>query len=159
MEKVLKPNQIKKESNSNLFKNLLKQNVFMILLSIVFIWGVFYFSTNGKFLTARNISNLFRQMSITGMISIGMVFVIISNEIDLSAGSAMALLGGVAAILNVKMGLAVAPVVVITLVLGALIGLWNGVWVSLKIPSFIVTLAGMLAFRGVLIGKIRFQMI
>lgn len=139
-------------SQPNFFKSLLKQNTFMILISIVTIWTIFYFFTGGKFLTARNMSNLFRQMSITGMISIGMIFVIISNEIDLSAGSAMALLGGVAAILNVQFGLGVVPVVFITLMLGVLIGLWNGFWVSLKIPSFIVTLAGMLAFRGILVG-------
>ena len=140
------------KNKKSFLKNMLSQNIFMIILSIIFIWIVFSFFTDGKFLTARNISNLFRQMSITGMISIGMIFVIISNEIDLSAGSAMALLGGIAAILNVKLGLGVVPVVVITLFLGMLIGVWNGFWVSLKIPSFIVTLAGMLAFRGILVG-------
>ncbi|MGL5541747.1 MAG: sugar ABC transporter permease [Fusobacteriaceae bacterium] len=124
----------------------------MIVLSILMIWSVFYFLTGGTFLTARNISNLFRQMSITGTIAIGMIFIIISGEIDLSAGSAMALLGGVAAILNVKMGWGVVPVVVCTLFLGVLMGAWNGFWVSLKIPSFIVTLSGMLAFRGILVG-------
>lgn len=136
----------------NLIKQLFSQNIFMIVLSILAIWGVFYFLTGGTFLTARNISNLFRQMSITGTIAIGMIFIIISGEIDLSAGSAMALLGGVAAILNVQMGWGVLPVVLCTLVLGILIGLWNGFWVSLKIPSFIVTLSGMLAFRGILVG-------
>ncbi|MEG0237322.1 sugar ABC transporter permease [Cetobacterium sp.] len=140
------------ESKRTNLKDLMKQNIFMILVSITVIWITFYFLTDGKFLTARNISNLFRQMSITGMISIGMIFVIISNEIDLSAGSAMALLGGIAAILNVKLGFGVFSVIVITLLLGMLIGLWNGFWVSLKIPSFIVTLAGMLAFRGILVG-------
>ncbi|MBC2850922.1 sugar ABC transporter permease [Cetobacterium sp. 8H] len=140
------------ESKGSTLKDLMKQNIFMILVSIAVIWITFYFLTDGKFLTARNISNLFRQMSITGMISIGMIFVIISNEIDLSAGSAMALLGGIAAILNVKLGFGVFSVIVITLLLGMLIGLWNGFWVSLKIPSFIVTLAGMLAFRGILVG-------
>lgn len=140
------------EYKTSKLKDLTKQNIFMILVSLAIIWVTFYFFTNGKFLTARNISNLFRQMSITGMISIGMIFVIISNEIDLSAGSAMALLGGVAAILNVKLGFGVISVVLITILLGMLIGLWNGFWVSLKIPSFIVTLAGMLAFRGILVG-------
>lgn len=152
MSEILQSNKIISKKKKNFIKNILNQNIFMILLSIVFIWIVFYFFTNGKFLTARNISNLFRQMSITGMISIGMIFVIISNEIDLSAGSAMALLGGIAAILNVKLGMGIIPVVIITLILGMLIGLWNGFWVSLKIPSFIVTLAGMLAFRGILVG-------
>lgn len=143
---------LEQTKSKNLLKELMKQNIFVIILSILFIWLTFYFLTDGIFLTPRNISNLFRQMSITGMISIGMVFVIISNEIDLSAGSAMALLGGIAAILNVKYGVSVFPVVLITLALGAILGLWNGIWVSLKIPSFIVTLSGMLAFRGILVG-------
>lgn len=138
--------------SKHIFKVLIKQNIFMIIFSIIFIWLTFHFLTGGTFLTPRNISNLFRQMSITGMLSIGMIFVIISNEIDLSAGSAMALLGGIAAILNVKLGMGIIPVIIITLLLGVLIGLWNGLWVSLKIPSFIVTLAGMLAFRGILVG-------
>ena len=150
MEKIITTSVQNKKNN--LFKEIMKQNIFMIILSIIFIWITFPFLTDGTFLTARNISNLFRQMSITGMLSIGMIFVIISNEIDLSAGSAMALLGGVAAILNVNLGFGIVPVIVITLLLGVLIGLWNGLWVSLKIPSFIVTLAGMLAFRGILVG-------
>lgn len=150
MEKIITTSVQNKKNN--LFKEIMKQNIFMIILSIIFIWITFHFLTDGTFLTARNISNLFRQMSITGMLSIGMIFVIISNEIDLSAGSAMALLGGVAAILNVNLGFGIVPVIVITLLLGVLIGLWNGLWVSLKIPSFIVTLAGMLAFRGILVG-------
>lgn len=138
--------------NKKILKNLMPENTIMIIFALIIIWLIFYFCTDGTFLTARNISNLFRQMSITGMISIGMIFVIISNEIDLSAGSAMALLGGIAAILNVQIGLGIIPVICITLILGIIIGLWNGLWVSLKIPSFIVTLAGMLAFRGILVG-------
>jgi len=82
-----------------------------------------------------------------------MVFVIISAEIDLSVGSMMGLLGGVAAICDVWLGWPLPLTIIVTLVLGLLLGAWNGWWVAYrKVPSFIVTLAGMLAFRGILIG-------
>lgn len=147
-----KINKNNNEQKQSFLKKIFSENIFMIVVCIVLIWGVFYYLTDGTFLTSRNISNLLRQMSITGTIAIGMIFIIIAGEIDLSAGSAMALLGGVAAILNVKLGWGVFPTVACTLALGALLGAWNGFWVSLKIPSFIVTLAGMLAFRGILVG-------
>ncbi len=82
-----------------------------------------------------------------------MVFVIISAEIDLSVGSMMGLLGGVAAICDVWLGWPLPLTIIVTLVLGLLLGARNGWWVAYrKVPSFIVTLAGMLAFRGILIG-------
>ncbi len=82
-----------------------------------------------------------------------MVFVIISAEIDLSVGSMMGLLGGAAAIFDVWLGWPLPLTILVTLVMGLLLGAWNGWWVAYrKVPSFIVTLAGMLAFRGILIG-------
>ncbi len=82
-----------------------------------------------------------------------MVFVIISAEIDLSVGSMMGLLGGAAAIFDVWLGWPAPLTIAVTLVMGLVLGAWNGWWVAYrKVPSFIVTLAGMLAFRGILIG-------
>ncbi|WP_407702391.1 sugar ABC transporter permease [Vibrio algarum] len=125
----------------------------VMIAAIVFIMLFFSVMTEWSYLTPRNISNLFRQTSITGILAIGMVFVIISGEIDLSVGSMMGLLGGVAAILDVWFGLPLPVTIVITLVAGFVLGVWNGWWVAYrKVPSFIVTLAGMLAFRGILIG-------
>lgn len=127
--------------------------VYIMLIAIVVIMVFFSFATEGAYLSARNISNLLRQTSITGILAIGMVFVIISAEIDLSVGSLMGLLGGFAAITNVWWDWPLSLTIVVTLVLGILLGAWNGWWVAYrKVPSFIVTLAGMLAFRGVLIG-------
>ncbi|WP_244283645.1 sugar ABC transporter permease [Pseudovibrio sp. Tun.PSC04-5.I4] len=124
-----------------------------MIFAIIVIMVFFYFTTDGSYLTPRNISNLFRQTAITGILAIGMVFVIISGEIDLSAGSMMGLLGGVAAILDVWFKLPLALTIVLTLASGLVLGFWNGWWVAYrKVPSFIVTLAGMLAFRGILIG-------
>lgn len=127
--------------------------VYIMLVAIVVIMVFFSFATDGAYLSARNISNLLRQTSITGILAIGMVFVIISAEIDLSVGSLMGLLGGFAAISNVWWNWPLSLTIIVTLVFGVLLGAWNGWWVAYrKVPSFIVTLAGMLAFRGILIG-------
>ena len=69
-----------------------------LVIAVAFIWLFFSWQTEGGFLTPRNLSNLLRQMSITGILACGMVLVIISGEIDLSVGSLLGLLGGLAAI-------------------------------------------------------------
>lgn len=87
-------------------KNLKSINlqVYIMLIAIIVIMLFFSFATDGAYLSARNISNLLRQTSITGILAIGMLFVIIAAEIDLSVGSLMGLLGGFAAITNVWWG-------------------------------------------------------
>ena len=127
--------------------------VLVMLGAIVLIALFFTWTTDGAWLSPRNVSNLLRQTAITGILAVGMVFVIISAEIDLSVGSMMGLLGGAAAIFDVWLGWPLPLTIVVTLVLGLLLGTWNGWWVAYrKVPSFIVTLAGMLAFRGILVG-------
>lgn len=101
--------QLSKSTSSEKEKKLglgviFKSKMAAILIATAAIWVLFTFLTDGNFLTTRNLSNLFRQMSITGVLAIGMVFVIILGEIDLSAGSTLGLLGGIAAILNVWFG-------------------------------------------------------
>jgi D-xylose transport system permease protein len=151
------------QSELNIPKNGAKKSLFQIksvnlqivvmLAAIAIIMLFFTFTTEGAWLSARNISNLLRQTAITGILAVGMVFVIISAEIDLSVGSMMGLLGGVAAIFDVWLGWPLPLTIVVTLSLGLVLGAWNGWWVAYrKVPSFIVTLAGMLAFRGILIG-------
>lgn len=131
----------------------LNLQVFVMIAAIIVIMLFFTWMTDGSYLSARNVSNLLRQTAITGILAVGMVFVIISAEIDLSVGSMMGLLGGVAAIFDVWLGWPLPLTIAVTLVLGLLLGAWNGWWVAYrKVPSFIVTLAGMLAFRGILIG-------
>ncbi|UGA55634.1 sugar ABC transporter permease [Vibrio sp. VB16] len=147
--------ELKKENDMSVIAKLKTMNIQLIVMiaAIVFIMLFFSVMTEWSYLTPRNISNLFRQTAITGILAIGMVFVIISGEIDLSVGSMMGLLGGVAAILDVWFGLPLPVTIVITLIAGFALGVWNGWWVAYrKVPSFIVTLAGMLAFRGILIG-------
>lgn len=146
---------LKNKAGEGLVHQLKQMNVQLLVMAAAILVIMLFFSvmTDWSYLTPRNISNLFRQTAITGILAIGMVFVIISGEIDLSVGSMMGLLGGVAAILDVWLGLPLAVTIILTLSAGLLLGTWNGWWVAhRKVPSFIVTLAGMLAFRGILIG-------
>jgi D-xylose transport system permease protein len=94
-----------------------------------------------------------RQMAITGIVACGMSLVIIAGEIDLSVGSLLGLLGGVAAVLDVSHHLPLPLNLLIVLGIGLVIGLFNGYLTAyLKIPSFIVGLGGMLAYRGIVLG-------
>jgi len=120
--------------------------------ALIAIW-VFFGLINETFLTARNLSNLFTQMSVTAILAIGMVLVIVAGHIDLSVGSIVGLTGGIAAILSNWMGMPTGIVIVCTLIAGALIGMFQGWLVAYRaIPAFIVTLGGMMIFRGVLMG-------
>ena len=130
-----------------------RYKIIALLIAIAIIWTFFSWKTEGGFVSPRNLSNLLRQMSVTGILACGMVLVIIAGEIDLSVGSLLGLLGGVAAIMNVTAQLPLPLNLALVLVLGLLLGLFNGyITAYLRIPSFIVGLGGMLAFRGILLG-------
>ncbi|MEO6917478.1 MAG: sugar ABC transporter permease, partial [Collimonas sp.] len=135
-------------------KQLFRQyKIMALLIAIAIIWAFFSWKTEGGFVTPRNLSNLLRQMSITGILACGMVLVIIGGEIDLSVGSMLGLLGGVAAVLDVTHHLPLPLNLALVLVLGLCFGLFNGYLTAyMRIPSFIVGLGGMLAFRGILLG-------
>jgi len=135
-------------------KQLFRQyKIMALLIAIAIIWAFFSWKTEGGFVTPRNLSNLLRQMSITGILACGMVLVIIGGEIDLSVGSMLGLLGGVAAVLNVTHHLPLPLNLLLVLLLGLALGLFNGYLTAyMRIPSFIVGLGGMLAFRGILLG-------
>ena len=140
-------------ATKNLQRFFTQYKIVSLLLAIIVIWAFFGSLSDGAFVTPRNFSNLLRQMAITGMLASGMVFVIISGEIDLSVGASLGLLGGVMAILDYTYHMPIWFTVTVVLALGILIGLFNGYWIAyLRVPSFIVTLAGFLAFRGILIG-------
>ena len=120
--------------------------------ALVLLWVLFGL-LNPTFLTSRNLSNLFTQMSVTSILAIGMVLVIVAAHIDLSVGSIVGLTGGIAAILSNWLELPAIIVIVGTLVAGSVLGLLQGWLVAYKmIPAFIVTLGGMMVFRGVLMG-------
>jgi D-xylose transport system permease protein len=120
--------------------------------AVVAIWTLFSL-LHERFLTPTNLSNLFLQMSVTSILAIGMVLVIVAGQIDLSVGSLVGLTGGIAAVLNVWYDWDPVPVILVTVALGAIIGLMQG-WIVayLAVPAFIVTLGGMLMFRGILLG-------
>jgi D-xylose transport system permease protein len=126
---------------------------YTMLGALILIWLLFYWQTGGTFLTPRNLSNLMLQTSVTGILAVGMLMVILAGQIDLSVGSVLGLAGGVAAIaltnweygLTVSLLLAIAVCVCIGLIHGTLAAYFN-------IPAFIVTLGGLLAWRGAIKG-------
>jgi putative multiple sugar transport system permease protein len=120
-----------------------------MLMSLVCIMGFFQVLTDGTLLQPLNLTNLFLQNSYIVVMALGMLLVIVAGHIDLSVGSICGFIGALAAILMVEWGWPVLPSAAICLVAGALIGALQGWFVAyLKIPSFIVTLAGMLVFKG-----------
>lgn len=120
--------------------------------AVVLIW-IFFGLAHETFLTPRNLSNLFTQMSVTAILAIGMVLVIVAGHIDLSIGSIVGLTGGIAAILSTWYHLPVGLVILLTLLAGCIMGMLQGWLVAYQaLPAFIVTLGGMMIFRGVLMG-------
>ncbi|MDD7835688.1 MULTISPECIES: multiple monosaccharide ABC transporter permease [Paenarthrobacter] len=119
--------------------------IFALVALIVF----FQIFTDGRTLTPGNVINLFNGNSYILILAIGMVLVIIAGHIDLSVGSVAAFVGVFVALAMRDWGLPWWAGVIFGLLLGALIGAWQGFWVAyVGIPAFIVTLAGMLLFRG-----------
>jgi len=132
-------------------KRLLHNNIrkFGMIIALVGIIILFQILTEGIILTPLNITNIIMQNSYIIILAIGMMLVIIAGEIDLSVGSVAAFIGAVSGVLLVSLDLPVYVGILLCLMLGAIIGAWQGFWVAyINIPSFIVTLAGMLIFRG-----------
>jgi putative multiple sugar transport system permease protein len=124
--------------------------------ALVFLIAFFAWSTDGVNLTPDNVNNIIRGNAHILVLAIGMVMVIIAGHIDLSVGSVSAAVGIVVAIAMRDWGLHWTLAILLGLAFGALIGTWQGWWVAkIGIPAFIVTLAGMLFFRGLnqFIGK------
>ncbi|WEH43120.1 sugar ABC transporter permease [Streptomyces sp. NBC_01218] len=120
-----------------------------MLFALGLIVLLFQIWTGGDLLLPRNVSNLVLQNSYILILAIGMMIVIICGHIDLSVGSLMALVGGIGAVLMVEHHVSWPVAVVLTLLLGAAAGAVQGFFIAyVGIPSFIVTLAGMLLFRG-----------
>ncbi|MGW2993716.1 multiple monosaccharide ABC transporter permease, partial [Streptomyces sp. NPDC001193] len=120
-----------------------------MLLALALIVLLFQFWTDGILLQPLNITNLIQQNGYILILAIGMMIVIIAGHIDLSVGSLAAFVGATAAVMMVKHQAPWPVALVAALLIGALAGAWQGFWIAyLGIPSFIVTLAGMLLFRG-----------
>ena len=108
---------------------------------------------NDRFLSAINLTNLTLQIAAIGTISVGVVLVLLLGEIDLSVGAVSGLAAGVMAVLQVKHGWSPELAILAGLATGAIIGCFNGFMVTFfGIPSFVVTLAGLLAWQGALLA-------
>ncbi|NUO60499.1 MAG: sugar ABC transporter permease [Hamadaea sp.] len=130
-----------------LFTANLRQNGIYIAFALII--ALFEILTHGDLLTPQNVSNLVVQNSYILILAIGMILIIISGHIDLSAGSVVAVTGAISAMLMVNNHVPWPLAILVTLAAGALIGAWQGYWVAyFGIPAFIVTLAGMLIFRA-----------
>ena len=121
-----------------------------LLFVVAAIWIFFQVMTEGTFLTQRNLVLLALQTSIVSLAAISAVMLIVTRNFDLSVGSAVALVGVVVAVLTVKHDVHPALAVGAAVAAGVAMGAWQGLWVTrMGVSSFIVTLAGMLYFRGI----------
>jgi D-xylose transport system permease protein len=126
---------------------------YTMLAALAAIWFYFYWATGGIFLTPRNLSNLMLQTSVTGVLAVGMLMVIVAGQIDLSVGAVLGLAGGVAAIALTNWNYGLVPSILLAILIGVGISLFQGSLVAYaKIPAFIVTLGGLLAWRGAIKG-------
>lgn len=120
-----------------------------MLLSLVAIMAFFQYMTGGTLMKPLNLTNLVLQNSYIVIMALGMLLVIVAGHIDLSVGSVSGFIGALAAVLMVNMNMNFVPATLICVGAGALIGAAQGWFVAyVRIPSFIVTLAGMLVFKG-----------
>jgi len=120
-----------------------------ILAALVIIILLFEVLTGGRLLMPGNVNNLIQQNAYVLILAIGMVMVIIGGHIDLSVGSLVAMVGAVAALAMNEWRLPWWLAVILSILVGALVGAWQGFWIAfVGVPAFIVTLAGMLLFRG-----------
>lgn len=139
---------------TGIFRSNIREYGMLIALIAVMIF--FQIRTDGILLKPINITNLVLQNSYVIIMALGMLLIIVSGWIDLSVGSVAAFVGAIAGVMMVKWGWNWALVVALCILVGGLIGAWQGYWVAyVKIPAFIVTLAGMLIFRGLTLVMVR----
>ena len=129
---------------------------YTMVFALIAIWIFFHYSTDQIFLDPRNFSNLMRQTAVTGVLAVGMLMVIVTGQIDLSVGSVVGLAGGIAAIAQGWYGWGLLPSLAAGISVALVIGAFQGSLVAyLNVPAFIVTLGGLLAWRGVVLGLSR----
>src|SRR6184192_4049326 len=128
---------------------------YTMVIALIAIWIFFQWRTRsdlypyGLFLHPVNLANLLKQMSVTGVLAVGMLMLIVARQIDLSVGSILGLVGGIAAMTQ---GWGLVPSLASAIVIGTIVGALQGTLVAhANIPSFIVTLGGLLTWRGVIL--------
>lgn len=120
-----------------------------MIIALVTIVILFQILTDGVLLKPMNVSNLVMQNSYILILAMGMLPCILTGNIDLSVGSIVAFVGAIAGVSMVTLGLPVPVAVLLAILVGFLAGAWQGFWIAyVRVPAFIVTLAGMLIFRG-----------
>lgn len=135
------------ENIKKLFKGNIRQ--YGMIVALIFLIILFGTLTNGILFKPMNVSNLIQQNSYVLILAIGMLFCIITGNVDLSVGSIVAFVGAVSAVIMIEWGWPVWLGIIISLLIGAGVGAFQGFFIAYgKIPPFIVTLAGMLTFRG-----------
>ena len=135
-------------------QKLLQQNIreYGMYIALFVIMVIFTITTDGIFISSRNISNLLNQTGYIAILAVGMTLVIVIRHIDLSVGFLAGFLGAVAAIALAFWGMSVIAVIPMVLAFGVLAGLLTGFLVAqMKIPSFVATLAGWLVYRGLIL--------
>ncbi len=129
--------------------NATSLRAYIMIAVLGLIWAYFHWSTDSIFLTPRNLSNLMTQMSVTGILAVGMLMLIVSANIDLSVGSVIGFAGGIAAYSLTTLEYSLPVSIIFAIAVGVLIGTFQGALTAyLSIPAFIVTLGGLLAWRG-----------
>lgn len=143
------------ETMKNIFKNNIRQ--YAMLIALVVIMAFFQVATKGILLLPMNVANLVLQNSYVLILAIGMTLCILTGgNIDLSVGSVCAFIGAIAGTLIINMKLDAGLAIFICLMIGLVIGVWQGFWIAyVRIPAFIVTLAGLLIFRGLTITMLK----
>ncbi len=135
-----------KEDRISIRKNIRKYGMLIALIAIMILFGIL---TEGILFKPMNISNLIQQNAYVLILAIGMLLVIITGNIDLSVGSVVAFVGAISAIFMIQWNMPVWISIILSLLIGALVGAFQGFFIAyVNIPPFIVTLAGMLIFRG-----------
>jgi D-xylose transport system permease protein len=126
---------------------------YTMVFALIIVWLLFTWLTDGVFLEARNFSNLMRQTAVTGVLAVGMLMIIVTGQIDLSVGSVVGLAGGISAVVLTWLGWGLVPSIAAAIVVGLVIGALQGTLVAYaNIPAFIVTLGGLLVWRGIIKG-------
>lgn len=130
---------------------ILKKNVrqYMMVIALAVAMIAFGILTDGIFFRPVNLTNLVLQNSYVLVLAVGMLLCTLTGNVDLSVGSVVCFIGALCGVMMVDMGWNPYVVILISLGIGALIGMWQGFWIAfVNVPPFIATLAGMLIFRG-----------
>ncbi|MDP4089161.1 MAG: sugar ABC transporter permease [Bacillota bacterium] len=145
------------ESIRSTLRNNIRQYGMLIALAVIMLY--FQISTEGVLLKPMNVTSLVTQNSYVMVLAIGMTLCILTGgNIDLSVGSLVAFIGAISGVLIINNHMNPALAIVICLLVGAVVGIWQGFWIAfVRIPAFIVTLAGMLIFRGLTLSILKGQ--